>query len=83
MTKRLLSLANREGMIVLTRDGDFLRSTQRRKSEHGIIYIGEPVRKDNVHRIAENITKVAELMSEKRLLAVVSSVIVELYQLEP
>ncbi len=48
----VISLANRDERVVLTRDSDFLKPSLRRKAKYGIIYIGEPVRKDNVKKLA-------------------------------
>jgi len=42
-------LANRDERIILTRDRDFMKSSLRKRARYGVIYIGEPIRKDNVH----------------------------------
>jgi len=53
----VVNLADNINRILLTRDSDYLRPQLRGRVEHGILYISEPIRKDNVWRIAENIMK--------------------------
>ncbi len=77
----LVDIANRDGRIVLTRDSDFLEPSLRRRVVYGIVYIGEPVRRDNVERLAENIAKTLEVMKEKPFLAIVTRSTIELYPL--
>ncbi len=79
----VVNLANRTERIVLTRDSDYLKPSLRGKVVHGILYIGEPIRKDNVQKIAENIIKALEAMKKRRLLAIVTSNMIELYLLKP
>jgi len=78
----VINIANRSGKIILTRDSDYLRSSLRNKAVYGIIYIDEPVRKDNVQKIAENILRALEAMSKRHHLAIVTSNIIELYPLK-
>jgi len=79
----VVNLANSTKRILLTRDSDYLRSRLRKRVEHGILYVGEPIRKDNVWRITENIMKALEAMRGRNLLAIVASHMIELYSLKP
>ena len=75
----VVSLANRDERIVLTRDSDFLKPYLRRRAKYGIIYIGEPIRRDNAGKLARNIAKALEIIKEKPLLIIVTSSTIELY----
>jgi len=77
----LLELANKRGLILITRDRDFLDVGLRRKSRYGIIYIGEPVRKDNIDMLVSNILKALRHLRGRQL-AVVTSTKVEFYQID-
>jgi len=79
----VVNLANSTERILLTRDSDYLRPQLRGRVEHGILYISEPIRKDNVWIIAENTVKALEAMKRRNLLAIVASNVVELYSLKP
>ena len=79
--EEVIDLANKEGRIVLTRDSDYLKLSLRRRVKHGIIYLGEPVRKDNVRILAENTVKSLEMMEKRPSLAIVTSSTIELYPL--
>ena len=79
--REVISLANRDGGAVLTRDSDFLKTSLRRRAEYGIIYIGEPIRRDNVENLARNIAEALEIIKEKPLLIIVTSSTIELYPL--
>jgi predicted nuclease of predicted toxin-antitoxin system len=77
----VINLANRDEKIVLTRDSDYLKPSLRRKAKYGIIYIGEPIRKDNVKKLAKNVAKALEIIKEKPFLVIVTSSTIELYPL--
>ena len=79
--KEVVDLANSSGRAVLTRDSDFLQTSLRRRIRYGLIYIAEPVRKDNVEKLARNIVETSEVLKEKPVLAVVTSAIIELHPL--
>ncbi|MCD6488529.1 MAG: DUF5615 family PIN-like protein [Desulfurococcales archaeon] len=75
--------ANRDERVVITRDSDYLKPGLRRRTRHGIIYIGEPIRKGNVRKLAENIVRTLEIIKEKPLLATITFSTIELYSLTP
>ncbi len=77
----VISLANRNERVVLTRDSNFLRPNLRRKAKNGIIYIDKPVRGNDIEKLARNIAKALEMMKEKPLLVIVTSSTIELYPL--
>ena len=79
----VVSLANRDERAVLTRDSDFLKLYLREKSKYGIIYVDEPIRRDNVEKLARNIVKALEIIKKKPLLIIVTSSTIELYPLTP
>lgn len=79
----VVNLANSDERVVLTRDSDFLRTSLRKEVKYGLIYIAEPVRKDNVEKLARNIVKALEIIRNKPSLAIVSSTTIELYPLTP
>ncbi len=76
-------LANRDKRIILTRDRDFMKSSLRKRARYGVIYIGEPIRKDNVDRLASNIIKALKTIDERPFLVIVTSNTIELYRLKP
>jgi len=55
----------------------------RRKIEYGLIYIAEPVRKDNLARLFRNILGALEYIERKPLMAIVTSTTIELHPLIP
>jgi len=77
----LLELANRQGLILVTRDRDFLDVGLRRKSQYGIIYIGEPIRKDNIDVLVSNILKALKHLKGHQL-AIVTGTKVEFYRID-
>ena len=77
----VINLANRDKRIALTRDRDYLELSLRSKAKYGIIYTGEPARKDNVEKLAKNTVKALGMVKDKPLLAVVTSSTIELYPL--
>ena len=77
----VINLANRTERMILTRDSDYLKPSLRRGVRHGVLYVAEPIRKDNVQKIAENTIRALEAMRQRRLLALVTSVMIELYPL--
>ncbi len=79
----VISLANKDERVVLTRDSDFLKPYLRIRTRHGIIYIGEPIRRDIIEKITKNIVKALEIIKEKPLLIIVTSSTIELYPLTP
>ena len=79
----VINMADSTKRIVLTRDSDYLKPSLRRRVKHGILYIGEPIRKDNVQKIAENTIRALEAMRKRRLSAIVASNMIELYTLKP
>jgi len=81
--RELVSLTNSDNRVVVTRDNDFLKMDLRRRIKYGLIYIGEPVRRDNIEKLARNIINVLEILKEKPILVIVSSTTVELYPLTP
>ena len=81
--REVVDLANSGGRAVLTRDSDFLQTSLRRRIRHGLIYVAEPVRRDNVERLARSIVKALRMLEKKPVLAVVTSTAVELYTLAP
>jgi predicted nuclease of predicted toxin-antitoxin system len=81
--KQVVSIANNSGRIVLTRDSDFLKLYLRKDVLYGIIYIAEPVRKDNLDKLARNIARALEILEEKPRLIIVTSSTIESYPLIP
>lgn len=77
----VVNLANNDERAVLTRDSDFLRTSLRKKVRYGLIHIAEPVRKDNVGKLAWSIAKA--LIGNRPGLAIVSFIAIELYPLTP
>ena len=77
----VINLANRTERMILTRDSDYLKLSLRRGVRHGVLYVAEPIRKDNVRKIAENTIRALEAMRQRRLLAIVTSDMIELYPL--
>jgi len=77
--KEIVDLANHNGRIVLTRDSNFLGVSLRRKIEYGLIYIAEPVRKDNLVRLSRNIVVALEYLERKPFMAIVTSTTIELH----
>ena len=64
----VINIANRDEQIVLTRDSDFLKLNLRRGAKYGIIYVGEPIRRDIIEKLARNIVRALEIVREKPLL---------------
>jgi predicted nuclease of predicted toxin-antitoxin system len=81
--EEIIDLANETERIVLTRDNDFLKPNLRKRAEYGLIYVGEPVRKDNIEIIVENTIKALEEMKGKPCLVIVKSSTIEIYPLKP
>ena len=79
--REVVDLANSSGRVILTRDSDFLRMSLRRRIRYGLVYIAEPVRKDNVEKLARNIVKTLEVLEKKPVLAIVTSTTIELHPL--
>ncbi|MCE4599611.1 MAG: DUF5615 family PIN-like protein [Desulfurococcales archaeon] len=79
--REVVDLANSSERVILTRDSDFLRVNLRRRVRYGLLYIAEPIRKDNVEKLARNIAKTLEVLEDKPILAIVSSSTIELYPL--
>ncbi len=77
----VVDLANRDERAVLTRDSDYLKPSLGKRARHGVIYIGEPVRKDNVEKLAKNIVKALETIKEKPFLVIITSDTIESYRL--
>lgn len=75
-----LDLANKFGRILVTRDRDFLARHLVRKAKHGLIYIGEPVRKENVDRLAQNLAVALGLLKKGKRVVIVTSVTIEIYR---
>lgn len=78
----IIDIANRAERVVLTRDSNYLKLSLRRRVKYGVIYIGEPIRKDNIKKLAENIAHALNMM-RKPFLVIVTSSIIELYPLMP
>ncbi|MEB3756732.1 MAG: DUF5615 family PIN-like protein [Desulfurococcales archaeon] len=81
--REIIDLANSSGRIILTRDSDFLRISLRRRMDYELVYIAEPVKKDNIKKLIKNIVKALELLDRKGLMATVTSTTIELYPLIP
>ncbi|BAA81637.1 hypothetical protein APE_2617d [Aeropyrum pernix K1] len=79
--KQVARIANDSRRIILTRDSDFLKPYLRKDAKYGIIYIAEPVRKDNLDKLARNIVKALELLKEKPRLIIITSSTIESYPL--
>ena len=58
-----------------------MKADLRRRIRYGLVYIAEPVRKDNAERLAINIVKALELLERKPLTAIVTSTTIELHPL--
>ncbi len=71
----LIEITNIQNSILLTRDKDFLRTNLRRKSKHGIIYIGEPIKKENIDKLVTNILVALKLIKEKQVIIVTNATI--------
>ena len=67
----------------MTRDSDFLKLNLRRRAKYGIIYVGEPIRRDIIEKLARNIVRALEIIREKPLLIIITSSTIELYPLTP
>lgn len=78
----VIDLANSQGRVVLTRDGDFLKPSLRKRSEHGIIYIDERIRKDNVEKLAVNIARSLDYLKGRNALVIVGASTIEIFQPE-
>jgi len=76
----VIDLANSDVRVVLTRDSDFLRIDLRRRVRYGLIYVAEPIRRDNIEKLSRNIAKALEML-EKPILAMITSTTIELYPL--
>ena len=81
--REVVDLANSDGRVVLTRDSDFLETNLRRRLRYGLIYVAEPVRRDNVEKLARSIEKALEVLEKRHVLAIVTSTATELYPLTP
>ena len=81
--REIVDLANGSKRIVLTRDSDFLGMSLRRRMDYGLIYIAEPVRKDNIERLVKNIVKALEILDSKPLVVIATSTTIELHPLIP
>ena len=79
--KEVINLANNSGRVILTRDSDFLKVSLRMRAKYGIIYIAEPVRKDNVKELARNVNKALEIIKRRTTLAIITSTTIELHPL--
>ena len=79
----LIDMANRVERVILTRDSDYLKLSLRRRAKYGVIYIGEPIKKSNVKKLAENVARALNMMKKKPFLVIVTSNIIELYPLTP
>ena len=80
--EEVVDLANSQGRVVLTRDSDFLKSNLRRRSTHGIIYIDERIRKDNIEKLASNVMRSLEYLREKRMVVMITASTIEILRLE-
>ena len=69
---KVIDLANELGRVVLTRDRDFTLQTLFLRARHGVIYLSEPITKENVDKLVTNILKAVELLRSGKRLAVVS-----------
>jgi len=81
--KEVVRIANNNGRIILTRDSDFLKPHLRKSVRYGIIYIAEPVRKDNLDKLARNTAKALEILEEKPRLVIITARTIESYSLIP
>jgi len=81
--KEVVSLANNNGRIILTRDSDFLKPYLRKNARYGMIYIAEPVRKDNLDKLARNTAKALEILEKKPSLIIITTNTIESYPLIP
>ena len=66
--KEVVNLANSNKRVIVTRDNDFLKISLRKKVKYGLIYIAEPIRRDNIEKIAKNIARVLEILGENQSL---------------
>jgi len=76
----LLDLANGFSRTLVTRDKDFLTRHLVRKAKRGLIYIGEPVRRENVDRLAQNLVVALELLKKGKRVVTVTGVTIEVYR---
>jgi len=81
--KEVVHIANNNGRIILTQDSDFLKLHLRKNVQYGIIYIAEPVRKDNLDKLVRNIIKALEILGGKPRLIIITSNTIESYPLIP
>ena len=81
--REVIDLANSDGRAVLTRDSDFLQTSLRKRIRYGLIYVAEPVRRDNVEKLARNIVKALEVLEKRHVLAIVTSTAIELHPITP
>ena len=79
--KEVVRIANNNGRIILTRDSDFLKVYLRKDARYGIIYIAEPVRKDNLDELARNTVRALEILKEKPRLIIITANTIESYPL--
>jgi len=73
----VVNIANKLSRTILTRDLDFLQYSLASKANHGIIYIGEPITKDNINSIATDIKNVVSRFKLKKKVIIVKSGIME------
>ena len=81
--KEVVRIANNNERIILTRDSDFLKPHLRKSVRYGIIYIAEPVRKDNLDKLARNTVKALEILEENPRLIMITTSSIESYPLIP
>jgi len=73
--EEVVSLANALNRTVLTRDLDFTRKPLLSKATHGVIYIAEPVTKENLESISANIKNALLFLCRVILLLLFSSML--------
>lgn len=76
---QVITRANNENRVILTRDKDFMRRALIEKVATGVIFLATPVTKDNIPKLAKTISKLLAVAKSK--LAIIYNDHVELYSL--
>ncbi len=76
---QVITRANKENRIILTRDKDFMRRALIEKIATGVIFLATPITRDNIPKLARTIAKLLAVTKSK--LAVIYNDHIELYNI--
>jgi len=77
--EEVVNLANNLGRTILTRNSDFTKRTLLSKAKHGILYLAEPVAKNNLDELANTIENtIKHIVPEKGILIIIKTNYVEI-----